>query len=48
MLKNFLQNMVRVDIFPVLWQFLKNAAKPLIFLGFSAAPSEARGENRPS
>jgi len=28
-MKNFLlQNAVRADIFPVLWQFLKNAASP--------------------
>jgi len=29
-MKNFLlQNVVRADIFPVLWQFLKNVASPL-------------------
>ena len=29
-MENFLlQNVVRADIFPVLWQFLKNAASPL-------------------
>jgi len=51
-MKNFLlQNVVRADIFPVLWQFLKNAASPL-----AGEPQKSRGlflaaaggENRPS
>ena len=38
-MKNFLlQNVVRADIFPVLWQFLKNAASPL-----AGEPQKSRG-----
>ena len=48
-MKNFLlQNVVfRADIFPVLWQFLKNAAKRQIFGGLFLA-AHRRRKNRPS
>jgi len=39
-MKNFLlQNVVRDDIFSVLWQFFKNAASRQIFWGFSSPPA---------